>query len=75
MSSPLHPEVLRLREESHQEALPWPQREFSATCGKAFFGSMLIEVVDGAAYVNGDRVERINPVSADGHPLTPPRGA
>jgi hypothetical protein len=38
------------------------------------FGAMLIEAVDGVAYVNGERVECIDSVG-DGDAATSPRGA
>jgi hypothetical protein len=74
MNAPLHPEVLRLREESQQEALPLATEGVQRYVWESRFGSMLIEVVDGAAYVNGDRVECIR-ASADGLATTSSSGA
>ena len=75
MNAPLHPEVLRLREESQQEALPLVTEGVQRYVWEGRFGSMLIEVVDGAAYVNGDRVECIGSASADGLATTSSSGA
>jgi hypothetical protein len=54
------PEVLRLREDSPQEVLPLAAEGVQRYVWEGRFGSMLIEVVDGIAYVNGDRVETIS---------------
>lgn len=57
MNSPPLPEVLRLREASPQEALPLATEGVKRYVWESRFGAMLIEVVDGVAYVNGGRVE------------------
>ena len=75
MNAPLHPEVLRLREESQQEALPLLTEGVQRYVWEGRFGSMLIEVIDDVAYVNGERVECVNSSSADGQAATSSRGA
>jgi len=75
MNAPLHPEVLRLREESQQEALPLLTKGVQRYVWEGRFGSMLIEVIDGVAHVNGERVECVNSSSADGQAATSSRGA
>ena len=75
MNAPLHPEVLRLREESQQEALPLLTKGVQRYVWEGRFGSMLIEVIDGVAHVNGERVECVNSSSADGQATTSSRGA
>lgn len=67
MNAPLLPEVLRLREESPQGALPLATEGVQRFVWEGHFGSMLIEVAHGVAYVNGDRVETI---SADDFPMS-----
>jgi hypothetical protein len=57
MNAPLLPEVLRLRESSPQDALPLATEGVQRYVWESRFGAMLIEVVDGVAYVNGQRVE------------------
>jgi hypothetical protein len=56
MNAPL-PEVLRLRESSPQDALPLATEGVQRYVWESRFGPMLIEVVDGVAYVNGQRVD------------------
>lgn len=74
MNAPLHTEVLRFREATPQEALPLATEGVQRYVWEGRFGAMLIEVVDGIAYVNGERVERIDSVG-DGDAATSPRGA
>lgn len=57
MNAPLFAEVLRLREDSPQEALPLATEGVQRFVWESRFGPMLIEVVDGVAYVNGQRVD------------------
>ena len=59
MNAPLLPEILRLREDSHQETLALATEGVQRLVWESRFGSMLIEVVDGVAYVNGQRVDPI----------------
>ena len=60
MNAPLLPEVLRLREDSAQEALPLATEGVQRFVWESRFGPMLIEVVDGVAYVNGKRVDMMS---------------
>ena len=64
MSAQLLPEVLQLLEDSPQDALPLATEGVQRYVWESRFGAMLIEVVDGVPYVNGDRVDAI---SRDGH--------
>jgi hypothetical protein len=59
MNAPLLPEILRLRDPSPQEPLPLATEGVQRYVWEGRFGSMLIEVVDGIAYVNGERVEAV----------------
>jgi hypothetical protein len=75
MNAPLLPEVLRLREDSPQEVLPLATEGVQRYVWEGRFGSMLIEVVNGIAYVNGGRVEAIASVGPDEEPAEPsPQG-
>jgi hypothetical protein len=60
MNAPLHPEVLRLLEAPLQEPLPLAAEGVQRYVWESRFGMMLIEVIGGVAYVNGDRVERFD---------------
>ena len=64
MNAPLLPEVLRLRQDSPQEALALATEGVQRYVWESRFGAMLIEVVDGVAYVNGKRVEAIAALAA-----------
>jgi hypothetical protein len=68
MNAPLHPEVLHLREASPQEALGLATEGVRRYVWESRFGAMLIEVVDGVAYVNGERVDPVG----DGDAVTSP---
>jgi hypothetical protein len=57
MNAPLLPEVLRLREPSPQDTLPLETEGVQRYVWESRFGAMLIEVVDGIAFVNGQRVD------------------
>jgi hypothetical protein len=57
MNAPLLPEVLRLRQDSRQETLALATEGVQRYVWESRFGAMLIEVVDGVAYVNGKRVD------------------
>jgi len=50
------PEVLRLREDSPQEHLPLATDGVQRYVWESRFGAMLIEVQDGATFVNGQKV-------------------
>ena len=73
MDAPLHPETLRPCEPSPQEVLTLSTEGVQRYVWEGRFGAMLIEVVDGTAYVNGERVECIDP-ARDGNTATYPRG-
>ncbi|WP_140636614.1 hypothetical protein [Methylibium rhizosphaerae] len=57
MGAPLFPEVLQPQEASLQQPLPLATEGVLRYVWEGRFGSMLIEVVDGVAYVNGGKVE------------------
>lgn len=57
MGAPLFPEVLQSQRPSAQEALPLATEGVQRFVWESRFGAMLIEVVNGVAYVNGTRVE------------------
>ena len=63
MNAPLHPEVLRRMDETPQADLPLATEGVLRYVWESRYGEMLIEVVDGIAYVNGDRIE---PAMAEG---------
>jgi hypothetical protein len=73
MDTPLHTEVLRLREASPQEPLPLATEGVQRYVWEGRVGAMLIEVIDGVAHVNGVRVEAIDR-DAPGEATTPPGG-
>ena len=73
MDTPLHTEVLRLREASPQEPLPLATEGVQRYVWEGRFGAMLIEVIDGVAHVNGVRVEAVDP-DGPGEATTPPGG-
>lgn len=57
MNAPLLPEVIRLLEASPQESLPLATEGVQRYVWESRYGAMLIEVIDGIAYVNGKEVE------------------
>ena len=57
MNAPLLPEVLRRLAPTPQAELPLATEGVLRYVWESRFGEMLIEVVDGVVYVNGDRVE------------------
>jgi len=61
MNAPLLPEVLLGVDTSIEPPLPLATEGVLRYVWEGRFGAMLIEVRDGAAYVNGDRVEPILP--------------
>ena len=63
MNAPLYPEVLRRLDETPQGDLPLATEGVLRYVWENRFGEMLIEVIDGAVYVNGDRIE---PAMAEG---------
>ena len=66
MNAPLLPEILRPQQDSPQEALPLATEGVQRYVWEGRFGAMLIEVVDGVAYVNGHRVESFVAAAAGG---------
>ena len=56
MNAPLHPEVLMGAHPSEQRALPLATEGVQRYVWQSAFGPMLIEVRDGAAFINGKRV-------------------
>lgn len=75
MNASVFPEVLPVRDDSEQEALPLATEGVVRYVWEGRFGSMLIEVADGVAYVNGARVESLDSGGTDEAPAnTPPRG-
>lgn len=58
MNAPLLPEHLSVRQGDTQAALPLAAEGVERYVWESRFGSMLIEVVDGVVYVNGQEVER-----------------
>ena len=67
MNAPHLPEILRLREDSPQASLPLATAGVERHVWESRFGVMLIEIVDGTAYVNGQRVIPAAPPAAP-HP-------
>lgn len=63
MNAPLYPENLRRLEETPQGELPLATEGVMRYAWEHRFGEMLIEVIHGVVYVNGDPVE---PVMAEG---------
>ena len=63
MNAPLYPEVLRRLDTTPQGDLPLATEGVLRYVWENRFGEMLIEVVDGVVYVNGDRIE---PAMAEG---------
>ena len=57
MKAPLLPEILARRETSPQADLPLAAEGVLRYVWEGKFGSMLLEVKDGRAYVNGQPVE------------------
>jgi len=69
MSPPLFPETQLCADPDAQRALSLESEGVQRCIWHSRFGAMLIEVVDGVAYVNGDRVHPIGAL-ADGTALT-----
>lgn len=64
MNAPLLPEILARRGDSPQADLPLAAEGVLRYVWEGKFGSMLIEVKDGRAFVNGQAVQ---PAELDGH--------
>ena len=58
MNAPLLPEVLLGIESSREPQLPLASEGVARYVWEGRFGAMLIEVRDGAVFVNGQQVER-----------------
>ena len=56
MNAPLLPQIL-LRQEAVQTEIPLATEAVLRYVWQGRFGEMLIEVLDGVAYVNGQRVQ------------------
>ena len=56
MNAPLHPEVLLGSQPADEPSLPLEREGVQSYVWQSAFGPMLIEVRDGATYVNGERV-------------------
>lgn len=56
MNAPLHPEVLVGPQRDDEPALPLASEGIQRYVWNGTFGPILIEVHDGAAFVNGERV-------------------
>ncbi len=56
MNAPLYPEVLLRRSDDQQPPLPLATDGVARWVWNSRFGSMLIEVMGDAVYVNGQRV-------------------
>ena len=65
-SSTALPEVLLRREDQHQVELAFSTSGVLRYVWSGRFGDMLIEVLDGAAFVNGDRVDPSPPADLRG---------
>jgi hypothetical protein len=59
MNAPLRPEILMGPQPADQPALPLAAEGVQRYVWQSAFGPMLIEVRDGAAFVNGQRVTPI----------------
>jgi hypothetical protein len=57
MNAPLLPQVVRRLEAAPQADLPLATEGVLRYVWESHFGQMLIEVVEGVVYVNGDRVD------------------
>ena len=72
MNAPHLPEVLHVRDNSAQEGRPQATEVVLRYVWEGRFGSMLIEVADGVAYVNGARVESLHAGGNDEAPANSP---
>lgn len=67
MNAPLLPEVLLGTQPIDQPALPLATDGVQRYVWRSTYGPMLIEVHDGAAFVNGQRVTPITELRDDAH--------
>lgn len=72
MNAPLLPEVLLGAPDRPQSPLQLATEGVQRYVWESRFGAMLIEVIDGAAYVNGECVEAL--ASPPPAPVTPSQG-
>jgi hypothetical protein len=68
MNAPLLPEVLMGAQPVDQPALPLAAEGVQRYVWQSAYGPMLIEVRDGAAFVNGKRVMSIDEMRSEGLP-------
>ena len=66
MNAPLLREVLIRRGDSSQADLPLAAEGVLRYLWEGKFGPMLVEVIDGKAYVNGEAVEPAEPSALSG---------
>ena len=65
MNTSFHPEIVTPCEADPQASLPLETQGVLRHVWESRFGPMLIEVRDGRAYVNGQRVEPADPENQD----------
>jgi hypothetical protein len=65
MNAPLPPAILRAAAPDLSPAAPLPAQGVQRYVWDSRFGAMLIEVKDGEAYVNGQRVEAFTAATRD----------
>ena len=68
MNAPLLPEILARRGETRQADLPLAAEGVLRYVWESRYGAMLIEVMDGRTYVNGQLVEPLQPSLAHQSP-------
>ena len=61
MNAPLHPEVLMGAQPADQPSLPLATEGVQRYVWESRFGNILIEVVGEQSFVNGERVEPMDP--------------
>lgn len=62
MNAPLLPQIVLSSDASPQSDLELATEGVLRYVWRSAFGDMLIEVIDGVSYVNGERVEAVPPV-------------
>ena len=65
MNAPLLPAILRAADPGPTPAAPLTDQGVQSYVWDSRFGAMLIEVKDGVAYVNGQRVEPVTAATRD----------
>ena len=72
MNAPTLPDIHLGTTDNNEPELPLVAEGVQRYVGEGAFGAMLIEVHDGAAFVNGQRVEPIaETISRSGKPVEP----